>query len=366
MSLKKDNFNNFDKDFMKLAINLAINQKGLTGTNPSVGCVIANNNKIISFAATNIDGRPHAETIALNKNFKKNIGSTVYLTLEPCSHYGLTPPCTKAIIKSGIKKVNYSIEDIDVRSFNKSKRILNTNKIMTNSGLLKKEVKNLYKNYNYTKKNKLPYVIGKLACSSNFYILRNGKFITNQHSRNISHLLRYKNQGILTSYKTINTDNSKLTCRLNGLEKFSPIRLIIDKDLKINKNSPVINDIYKSNTIIFHSSRDKKKINLLRSKSIKLSYIDLDTHNKIDLKKVFLKAYNIGIGSIIIEGGKTLTKSVLRNKLINEFYLFKSKKSLGKLGRNNIYDFKKKISYFLKKKENIETFLDGDKITRYY
>ena len=83
------------------------------------------------------------------------------------------------------------------------------------------------------------------------------------------------------------------------------------------------------------------------------------------LKKVFLKAYNIGIGSIIIEGGKTLTNSVLKDKLINEFYLFKSKKKLGKLGKNNIADLKKIINFF-KKKENIETFLDGDKITRYY
>ena len=105
MSLKKDNFNNFDKRFMKLAFNLAINQKGLTGINPSVGCVIVKNKKIVSFGVTNISGRPHAETIALNRNIKENIGSTVYLTLEPCSHYGETPPCTKALIKSRVKKV---------------------------------------------------------------------------------------------------------------------------------------------------------------------------------------------------------------------------------------------------------------------
>ena len=89
-----------------------------------------------------------------------------------------------------------------------------------------------------------------------------------------------------------------------------------------------------------------------------------DTNN-IDLNKVFSKVYKIGIGSIIIEGGKELTKSVLKEKLINEFYLFKSKKKLGKLGKNNIADLKKIINFF-KKKENIETFLDGDKIIRYY
>ena len=130
--------------------------------------------------------------------------------------------------------------------------------------------------------------------------------------------------------------------------------------------SHIINDDKKNNTVIFHNSKDIKKIKHLISKGVKLNYTDLDSSNKINLKKVFSKAYNMGIGSIIIEGGKTLTKSLLRDKLINEFYLFKSKKNLGKLGINNISDFKKKITNFLKKKENIETFLDGDKITRYY
>ena len=135
--------------------------------------------------------------------------------------------------------------------------------------------------------------------------------------------------------------------------------------MKINKNCTVINDKNKNNTIIFHSTKDKKKIRYFKLKGIRLSYTDLDSNNNIDLKKVFLKAYSYGIGSIIIEGGKTLTKSILKDKLINEFYLFKSKKKLGKLGKNKFSDFKKIINFF-KKKENIETFLDGDKIIRYY
>ena len=152
MLLKKDNFNSTDKKYMKLAINLARNQKGFTGSNPSVGCVIVKNRKIISYGVTNVNGRPHAETIALIKNKKKNNGSTMFLTLEPCSHYGKTSPCTNAIIKSKIKKVVYSIEDYDSRTFNKSKKILKSKKINTKSGLLNKEVKKFYKNYNYTKK----------------------------------------------------------------------------------------------------------------------------------------------------------------------------------------------------------------------
>ena len=230
MSLKRDNFNSLDKKYMRIAINLAKNQNGLTGTNPSVGCVIVKNNKIISYSATNITGRPHAETIALRKNRNKNYGSTLYITLEPCSHYGKTPPCTNAIIKSKIKKVIYSVEDSDIRSSNKSKKILRSKKIQVKSGLLKNEIKNFYKDYNYSKEKKLPYVIGKLACSSNSFILKNKTFITNTHSRMVSHLLRYKSQGILTSYKTINSDNPKLTCII-GLSS-EPERLV---DIRKNR-----------------------------------------------------------------------------------------------------------------------------------
>ena len=123
MSTKKDKFTEKDRFYMNLAINLAKNQKGLTGINPAVGCVIVKNEKIISYGVTDVNGRPHAETIALNKK-KKNelIGSTVYLTLEPCSHYGKTPPCTRALAESKIKKVIYSIKDPDIRSFNKAKK----------------------------------------------------------------------------------------------------------------------------------------------------------------------------------------------------------------------------------------------------
>ena len=304
MLLKKDNFNSTDKKYMKLAINLARNQKGFTGSNPSVGCVIVKNRKIISYGVTNINGRPHAETIALIKNKKKNNGSTMFLTLEPCSHYGKTSPCTNAIIKSKIKKVVYSIEDYDSRTFNKSKKILKSKKINTKSGLLNKEVKNFYKNYNYTKKNKFPYVIGKLACSSNFFILNNNSVITNEHSRKISHLLRSQNQGILTSYKTVNSDNPKLNCRLNGLEKFSPIRIIIDKDLKINLNSYIVKKCKALKTIIFHNSNNLIKISKLKKKGVNLINLKIKKDNYFDLNNLFKRIYDIGIHSLLVECGE--------------------------------------------------------------
>ena len=111
---------------------------------------------------------------------------------------------------------------------------------------------------------------------------------------------------------------------------------------------------------------DNAVTDTFKSKGIKLDYVDLDPNGRLNLNKVFSKAYSFGISSIIVEGGKLLTESLLKNKLINEFYLFKSNKNLKKLGKNNIYNYKKKIKNLFKRKVNIETFLNGDKITRYF
>ena len=365
MSLKKDNFTNFDKKIMNLAINLAYINKGLTGINPSVGCVIVKNKKIVSYGVTNINGTPHAETIALNKNKKNNSGSDIYVTLEPCSHYGKTPPCTNAIVRSKIKKVYFSINDLDKRVLNKSKQKLNQKKILTKIGLLSTKTRKLYRNYNFIKKNNLPYIIGKIACSSNFYILKNKKFITNDHSRNVSHLLRYKNQGILTSYKTVNSDNPILNCRLNGLENFSPIRLIIDKDLKINFMSKIVKTSKNYKTFIFHNSNNQKKIKKLNLFGVNLIKQDVSLDGYFDLNTLFKKIYELGIHNVLVECGKNLTCKILKSRLFNEFYLFKSNKKIVNKGKISVLIINRNLKFF-KNKLQVKTFLDKDTLTQYY
>ena len=365
MYLRKDKFSNFDKKIMRFAIGLADNNKGLTGTNPSVGCVIVKNKKIISFGSTNINGRPHAETIALNKNKKKNNGSTVYLTLEPCSHYGKTPPCTNALIKSKVNKVFFSINDFDYRVKNKSKKKLNSKNINVKKGLLFKETNKLYKNYKFTRNNKFPYIIGKIACSSNFFILKNKTFITNEHSRSVSHILRYKNQGILTTYKTINSDNPHLNCRLNGLENYSPKKIIIDKDLKININSNIVKNTKKFNTIIFHNSNNFKKIKKLKIYGLKLIKHKIELNGYFDLKKVFKKIYKLGIHNLLVECGKDLTYKILKSNFFNEFYLFRGSKKLTNKGKISILNINKKLKIFNNKKQE-NTYLAKDTLIHYY
>ena len=365
MSLKKDNYKPLDKKIMNFAINLADNNKYLTGTNPSVGCVIVKKNKILSFATTNNGGRPHAESIALSKN-KYNNGSTLYSTLEPCSHHGKTPPCTNAIIKNKVKKVYYSIEDKDFRTFNKTKKILKSKNIKAKSGLQKNKVYNLYKEYNYIRSNKAPYITGKIACSSNLNILQNKSPITNEHSRNVSHLLRFQNHAILTSYKTVNTDNPKLNCRLNGLEKFSPKVIVIDKNLKIKLNSYLIKNCKKNKLIIFHCSKNNSKIKFLKKSGIKLIFQKCENNSYLNLKKISQKIYKLGLHRLLIESGKDLMTNFLNENLLNEFYFFKSDKIISNRNKIDVSSLIKMINKCYKNKKKINTYLGNDTLTHYY
>ena len=366
MSLKKDNLNSFDKKHMQLAINLAKNQKNNTGQNPSVGCVIVKNRKIVSFSNTNDNGRPHAETIALKHDKKNNKGSTVYLSLEPCSHYGKTPPCTNALIKSEVKKVYFSKNDSDERSKFKAIKILKNHKILTKSGILKSETNSLYKEYDYVRKNKLPYVVGKIACFKNNYIYNNNLSITNNHSKSVSHLLRSQNDAILTSYKTINKDNPKLTCRLSGLENKSPKRVILDVGLKIKMKSFVIKNAKFPKTIIIHNSNKKKKISKLKKLGVKMINLNISKNSHFNLVDVLKKLHKINIHKVLVEVGKDLTNQMISCNFYNEFYLFKSSRYLNPKDGINISKIIRKLNKKYKKIINLNTYLDKDNIIHYH
>jgi len=178
--------------------------------------------------------------------------------------------------------------------------------------------------------------------------------------------LRYQNQGILTSYKTVNSDNPKLNCRIKGLEKFSPIRLIIDKDLKVKMNCNIIKSSINHNTIIFHRSTNKIKIKNLKYKKIKLIFTDLNNYGNMDLKFIFKKIYETQIHNILVECGSKLTNNILKEKLFNEFYLFKSNNKIISNDGLNVKIIDKNLKKIFKSKENINTYLDKDLLIHYY
>jgi diaminohydroxyphosphoribosylaminopyrimidine deaminase/5-amino-6-(5-phosphoribosylamino)uracil reductase len=409
MSTRKDKFSKKDKSYMSLALTLAISRYGHTGENPSVGCVIVKNNEIISIGQTGYEGRPHAEYNAIRNSNEILKGSTMYVTLEPCSHYGFTPPCTKEIIKNKIKKVIYSVEDVDKRakgkSFKilkskniivkksllnkeiiknkikkviysvedvdkrakgKSFKILKSKNIIVKKSLLNKEINNFYKPYFFNRRNKLPYVTGKIAVSKNNLIYSKGtKRITDTHSDKLTHFLRYKNDSLLISCKTLNEDNPKLDCRLEGLHKFSPKRIILDSNLKISTSTYIFRTANKNNTVIFYKKADRSKISILKKKGIMLIKSNLLKNEKFDIKLILTKLYSLGCRNLLVEGGNDLSESFIKKKLFNQFYLFKSKKNLSKLVAYKDFNCFKELSQKYKNKNKITTKLGKDSITLY-
>ena len=366
MSTRKDKFSQKDKKYMSLALSLASARHGLTGENPSVGCVIVKNDEVISIGQTGYNGRPHAESNAIKNSNETLEGSTMYVTLEPCNHYGQTPPCTKEIIKNKISKIIYSVEDIDEKVKGKSFKILKSKNLIVKKNLLYKEIIDFYKPYFFNRKYKIPYVTGKIAVSENNLIFSKGtKRITDIHSDKLTHFLRYKNDSLMISYKTLNQDNPKLNCRLKGLNKFSPKRIILDNNLKTNINSYIFRTANKNNTIIFYNNANKQKINLFKKKGMQLIKSNLTKKRYFDLKLILKKLYKTGIRNILVEGGDSLSASFLKNKLFNEFYLLKSPKILSKLFAYKDFNCFKDLSKKYKNKRKINTQLGKDSITLY-
>ncbi len=366
MSTKKDNFTLKDKFYMEIALNLARSRHGLTGSNPSVGCVIVKNDKIISIGQTSFNGRPHAEFNAIKNSFEDLKGSKMYVTLEPCCHHGFTPPCTDSIIKSKISEVIYSVTDIDKRVRNKSFKILNSKKIIVKKGLLKNKIENFYYPYFFNRKKKLPYVTGKIAISKNNIIYtKYQKKITNIYSDQFSHLLRYQNDGLMITYKTLNKDNPRLNCRLKGVKNFSPKRIILDNNLNTKTNSYIIKSSNNKNTLIFYNKADKSKISKFKKKGIILVKSKVDRDNRFDMREILKKLYNFGCRNLLIEGGNELTNSLLKNKFFNKFYLFKSPKNLSKNSEYLKFSGLSILKQKYQTKINLNLKLRKDRITLY-
>ena len=363
MSTNKNSLNK-NKFYMLLALKQAKKAIGNTGKNPSVGCVIVKNNSVISSGVTGVNGRPHAERYAIQNSKYSVKNSDLYVTLEPCSHYGVTPPCINIIIKKSIKSVFFSTKDPDIRSFDKSTNILKLKKILTSNGILEEEIKNFYKSYFKYKKKLHPYVTAKLAISKDFFtVSKNKSWITNEFSRGRVHLMRSQNDCILTSVKTVIKDNPLLTCRIKGLENRSPIRFIIDKNLKIPLSSKILLNSKINKTYIFFNKENLIKENLLKKNNIILIKMPLNKENNFNLNLILKKIAQFGFSRVFLESGVNLMGNFLRENLIDEFKLFISSNNLGRNGRNNFKKYIKMIDKSVKTDNKVN--LLGDKLISY-
>ncbi len=220
-----------DERFMAEAIEISHRHLGQTGTNPSVGCLIVRDGVVVGRAVTAIGGRPHAEPQALAEAGERAEGATAYVTLEPCSHYGKTPPCANALIAAKVARVVISVTDPDERVSGRGIAMLRDAGIRVDTGILEKEGRRSLAGYLMRQTNKRPYVTLKLAVSADGMIGRRGEGqvrITGDLARAAVQTLRAESDAILVGIGTAVVDDPELTVRTPGLEGRSPIRIVLD------------------------------------------------------------------------------------------------------------------------------------------
>ncbi len=325
-----------DLFFMKRALSLAAKAKGATSPNPMVGAVIVKDGRIIAEDYHKKAGEPHAEALAISKAGKRAKGSTLYVTLEPCCHTDKrTPPCTKAIINSGIKRVFISMKDPNPKVFGKGIEELKNHGIEVYSGILEEKAKKLNEAYIKFITTKTPFVILKTAMTLDGKIATpegQSKWITGERARKIVHEMRGSVDAILTAIGTVKADNPELTARIKGVKK-QPIRIVIDPDLEIPIDYKILNT--PPETIIVtrkHNIETKnQKKDILVTKGVKMIEYDGD---RVDLRWLMKILGENSIISVMIEGGSSLNAYALQDKIVDKIVFFIAPKIIG--GKNSI------------------------------
>ena len=345
--------------FLNKAHNLAKKKFGSTFPNPVVGCIIVNNNKIISKGVTAPEGRPHAEEIALKKAGERAKGANMYVTLEPCFHKSNNGSCAEQILRSGIKELYIAKNDPDIRTNKKSIKKLKDSGITVYTNLMEEKTAELNHFFFHSLNVKRPLIKVKMAISKDEKIADSNyksKWISNSVSREFSHSLRFKSQAILTTYKTIVKDNPRFTIRKKGrIIKYIPT-IIIDTNLNISLKIRLLKDISKKRIIIFTSSRGEK-YEFLKRIGCEMILIKKNINKQMNLNTIFKKIYELRINDVFVEAGGIFFSNLLKNKLVDELHLFQSQKIIGNQGKPVIV--RKKISD-LKTKEILRTKFKND------
>ena len=318
-----------DPTFMTLAVRLGHRALGTTGENPPVGCVIVKDGVIVGLGWTQPGGRPHAETEALEMAGAGAKGATAYVTLEPCAHHGRTPPCAKALAEAGIARVIAAFEDPDPRVAGGGFAILRQAGISVETGLAAAEVRADLAGFLNRITKKRPYVILKLALSSDGKIAeapRQKTSITGSRVKTRTHLMRAQSDAIMVGLGTVLADDPDLTCRLPGLEARSPVRVVADSRLAIPKASHLV------------QTAGKVPLWLLSvvdgpvAPGVEVLRCNQGPDGHVDLSDAMGRLARRGINRILAEGGARLARGLIEAGLVDELSLFRSPKVLGPQG----------------------------------
>ncbi len=319
--------------FMRQAIALAKKGLGLTSPNPAVGAVVVRSGAVISKGFHRKAGLPHAERAAIERIKKINKDSTLYVTLEPCCHYGRTPPCTDLIIGSGIKRVVIGAVDPNPKVRGKGIRALMGAGVEVTTGVLKEECGALNEQYEKHITTGLPFVTLKLATTLDGKIATKtgeSRWITGIEARRFAHRLRSVHDAVMVGCNTVMKDDPELTVR--HLRGRNPKRIVLDSTLRTPLEARVFNNIHKDGgdeLIIFTTSRAKAgDVNRVREKGATV-IIAPAGENGLSLSHVLKELGRLGVTGVLVEGGATLAAAFLKQGLVDRFMLCVSPMIIG-------------------------------------
>lgn len=330
MNRKNGDFLSYDEKYMRLAMQLAGNAIGRTSPNPLVGAVIVKDNRVVGCGWHRKAGTPHAEVHALNQAGELAQGADVYVTLEPCAHYGKTPPCAKALVEAKVKNVYGGLLDVNPKVAGKGFKILEDAGIHVEYGFLQDELRKQNEVFFKWIEHKKPFVVLKAAMTLDGKIATatgQSKWITNETSRAYGYKLRDIYDGIMVGINTVIEDNPMLTARVDGGK--NPIRIVVDSSLKIDINANLVQDKSAKTIIATTDKADKDKILKLQAQDVDVIVVDKDENDKVDIEKLLDILGQQNICSILVEGGATLSGSFVAKKLVDKVYFFIAPKIIG-------------------------------------
>jgi len=339
-------FSDADQRYMARALELAKLGEGSTSPNPMVGAVVVKDGKIVGEGYHQKYGGPHAEVFALKAAGEKAIGADIYVSLEPCSHYGKTPPCAQKLINTGIKRAVIAMVDPNPEVAGRGIEMLREAGIEVELGLLKEEAQNLNEIFLKYIKSDYPFVYLKKAQTLDGYIASSSgdsKWITNSAARLEGHKLRHRADAIMVGIGTVIADDPSLTARLESKNGIDPIRIILDPLLEIPLTAKIINQKSTAKTLIItsdnlnNSAAQIKKEKLLKKKQVEILTFETDNTNYFNLKKLLIELRERKISSVLVEGGAKLSHTFLKENLVDKFYYFIAPKIYG--GSDGIASF---------------------------
>jgi len=328
---------------MRAALALARRGLGTVWPNPAVGCVIVNRGRVVGRGWTQPGGRPHGETEALGRAGEAAGGGTAYVSLEPCCHWGRTPPCTDALIDAGIRRVVVALEDPDRRVAGEGVRRLRAAGLDVETGLCAAEAAEINAGFFCRLRAGRPLVTLKLATSLDGRIATGqgeSQWITGPPARERAHALRAAHDAIMVGTGTVIADDPQLTCRLPGLAHRSPVRVVIDRHLRIPPTMRLITDARAVPTwVLTLPSADPTRRQALVSHGVTVIEIDADPDGTVDLAAALAALGERGITRLLVEGGGYLAAAFARAGLVDRLVWVHAPMLIGGDGMPAIAEF---------------------------